>query len=159
MGVALPRAVSSGPDRPRPRGARGRRDGDPRVVDRLARVRPLSAVRSDVTWRFLVHALEKGALRITVRTQRGSLPVVLCTILVVLIAGPGVALVATGALSGIRIDRVADSPAQVVAAVLAVVSTIAAARAKRRIAAVLLVGGLGYAVAVIFALAVSLLIW
>ncbi|MFC5065391.1 Na+/H+ antiporter subunit A [Actinomycetospora atypica] len=125
----------------------------PRVVDGLARIRPLSAVRSDVTWRFLVHALEKGALRITVRTQRGSLPVVLCTVLVVLIAGPGVALVATGALSGIRVDRVADSPAQVVAAVLAVVSTIAAARAKRRVAAVLLVGGLGYAVAVIFALA------
>lgn len=125
----------------------------PRVVAGLARIRPLSAVRSDVTWRFLVHALEKAALRITVRTQRGSLPVVLCTVLVVLIGGPGVALVATGALSGIRIDRFADSPAQVVAAVLAVVSTIAAARAKRRVAAVLLVGGLGYAVAVIFALA------
>ncbi|WP_433800504.1 Na+/H+ antiporter subunit A [Actinomycetospora sp. CA-084318] len=125
----------------------------PRVADRLAAFRPLDAIRSEVTWRALVHALEKVALRVTVRTQRGSLPVVLCTILGVLLAGPGLVLVLSGALGGIRIDRFADSPGQVVMALLAVVSTAAAARARRRIAAVLLVGGLGYAVAVIFALA------
>ncbi|MEJ2868469.1 Na+/H+ antiporter subunit A [Actinomycetospora sp. OC33-EN08] len=125
----------------------------PRVSARLAGVRPLNAVRSEVTWRALVHAVEKGALRVTVQTQRGSLAVVLCTILGVLLAGPGVVLLASGALGELRVDRFADSPAQVVAAVLAVASTVAAARAKRRLAAVLLVGGLGYAVAVIFALA------
>jgi multicomponent Na+:H+ antiporter subunit A len=125
----------------------------PAVTARAAVVRPLAAIRSEVTWRALVHALETGALWVTARTQRGSLPVVVCTVLGVLLAGPGVALVATGALGGIRVDRVADSPAQVVAAVLAVVSTAAAALARRRLPAVLLVGGLGYALAVIFALA------
>jgi multicomponent Na+:H+ antiporter subunit A len=124
----------------------------PAVSARAAALRPLAAIRSDVTWRALVHALETVALRVTAQTQRGSLPVVVCTVLGVLIAGPGVALVATGALGVIRVDRIADSPAQVVAAVLAVVSTAAAALARRRLSAVLLVGGLGYAVAVIFAL-------
>ncbi len=125
----------------------------PRVSARVQGLRPLAAIRSEVTWRALVHAVETGALRVTAQTQRGSLAVVVCTVLAVLVAGPGVALVATGALGGIRIDRVADSPAQLVAAVLAVVSTAAAALARRRLSAVLLVGGLGYAVAVIFALA------
>ncbi|MCD2192649.1 Na+/H+ antiporter subunit A [Actinomycetospora endophytica] len=124
----------------------------PRPAGWLAALRPLSAIRSEVTWRALVHAVEKGSLRVTAQTQRGSLAVVVCTILGVLLAGPGVALVASGALGEIRIDRLADSPAQVVAAVLAVASTAAAALARRRLAAVLLVGGLGYAVAVIFAL-------
>lgn len=125
----------------------------PRVIEPLSRFRPLNAIRSEVTWRALVHAVEKGALRVTVQTQRGSLQVVLGTVLGVLLLGPGVVLVASGALAEIRIDRFADSAGQVIAAVVAVVSTVAAARAKRRLAAVLLVGGLGYAVAVIFALA------
>jgi multicomponent Na+:H+ antiporter subunit A len=125
----------------------------PRPAGWLAALRPFTAIRSEVTWRALVHAVEKGSLRVTAQTQRGSLAVVVCTILVVLLAGPGVALVATGALGQIRIDRVADSPAQVVAAVLAVASTAAAALARKRLSAVLLVGGLGYAVAVLFALA------
>ncbi len=126
----------------------------PRVAARaVAARRPLAAIRSEVTWRALVHALETGALRVTAQTQRGSLAVVVCTVLGVLLAGPGVALVATGALGGIRLDRVADSPAQLVAAALAVVATAAAALARRRLSAVLLVGGLGYAMAVIFALA------
>ncbi len=125
----------------------------PRPAGRLAALRPFAAIRSEVTWRALVHAVETGALRVTAQTQRGSLAVVVCTILAVLVAGPGVALVATGALGEIRIDRVADSPAQVVVAVLAVASTAAAALSRRRLSAVLLVGGLGYAVAVIFVLA------
>ena len=99
-----------------------------------------------------MHALETGALRVTAQTQRGSLAVVVCTVLGVLLAGPGVALVATGALAGIRVNQMrANSPAQLVAAVLAVVSTAAAALARRRLSAVLLVGGLGYADAVMFA--------
>ncbi|HEY2224340.1 Na+/H+ antiporter subunit A [Actinomycetospora sp.] len=125
----------------------------PRPAGWLAALRPFAAFRSEVTWRVLVHAVEQGSLRVTAQTQRGSLAVVVGTILVVLLAGPGVALVATGALGEIRVDRVADSPAQVVAAVLAVASTAAAALARRRLSAVLLVGGLGYAVAVLFALA------
>ncbi|NMO91876.1 Na+/H+ antiporter subunit A [Actinomycetospora sp. TBRC 11914] len=125
----------------------------PRIAARTAALRPLAAIRSEVTWRALVHAVEAGSMRVTAQTQRGSLAVVVCTVLGVLLAGPGVALVATGALGEIRLDRVADSPAQVVAGVLAVVSTVAAALARRRLAAVLLVGGLGYAVAVVFALA------
>jgi multicomponent Na+:H+ antiporter subunit A len=125
----------------------------PRVSARAAAVRPLAAIRSEVTWRALVHAVEAGSLRVTAQTQRGSLAVVVVTVLAVLLAGPGVALLATGALGEIRVDRVADSPAQVVLAVLAVVSTVASALARRRLAAVLLVGGLGYALAAIFALA------
>ncbi len=124
----------------------------PRVSARAAAIRPLTAIRSEVTWRALVHAVEAGSLRVTAQTQRGSLAAIVCTVLGVLLAGPGVALVATGALGELHLDRVADSPAQAVAAVLAVVSTAAAALARQRLAAVLLVGGLGYAVAVLFAL-------
>jgi multicomponent Na+:H+ antiporter subunit A len=125
----------------------------PQVSGRIARFRPLAAVRSEITWRALVHALEGAALWVTARTQRGSLAVVVVTVLGVLLAGPGLALVTTGAPAGIRVDRLADSPSQVVAALLAVASTVAAAIARRRLSAVLLVGGLGYAVAVIVALA------
>ena len=125
----------------------------PRVSDRLLARRPLAAVRADVTWRVLVHAVENGALRVTSATQRGSLSAVLATVLVVVLAGPGVALVASGALGTLRVDRFADSPLQVGAALVAVVTTLAATRARRRLSAVLLVGATGYMAAVVFAVA------
>lgn len=127
--------------------------GLPRVTARVVARRPLAAIRSEVSWRAVLHALESTALAVTGRTQRGSLPVVLTTVFVVLVLGPGLALL-LGARGGVPlVDRVADSPMQVLAAVVSAACTLAAVRARRRLAAVLLVGGTGYAVALLFAVA------
>jgi multicomponent Na+:H+ antiporter subunit A len=78
---------------------------------------------------------------------------VLTTIFVVLLAGPGLALLLSGALGEVRIDRLTDSPAQVLAAVIGATCAVVATRVRRRLSAVLVVGGLGYSTALIFALA------
>ena len=54
---------------------------------------------------------------------------------------------------GVEVDRLADSPFQVLAAVIGGACAIVATRVRRRLGAVLVVGGLGYATALIFALA------
>jgi multicomponent Na+:H+ antiporter subunit A len=127
--------------------------GLPAVSPRLTALRPLAGVRAEITWRGVVHALENTALRVTVVTQRGSLSWVLTTIFAVLVLGPGLALLLSADLGAVRIDRLADSPFQVLAAVIGVACAITATRVRRRLGAVLVVGGLGYAVALIFALA------
>ncbi len=115
--------------------------------------RPLNPVRAEVSWRGVVHALENVSLRVTAATQRGSLPRVLTTIFVVLLAGPGLALLLSADVREVRIDRLADSPVQVLAAVIGAACAVVATRVRRRLSAVLVVGGLGYATALIFALA------
>lgn len=127
--------------------------GVPRVSALVTARRPLRPVRSEVTWRGVVHALENTALRVTATTQRGSLPRVLTTIFVVLLAGPGLALLLSADVGDVRVDRLTDSPFQVLAAVIGAACAIVATRVRRRLSAVLVVGGLGYATALLFALA------
>ncbi len=86
--------------------------------------------------------------RVTSVVQSGSLPRYLQVTLVTLLALPGVALLGG---PGIPTDLpIAENPLQVVVAVLVVGAAIAAARARRRFAAVLCLGGVGYGVAVLF---------
>jgi multicomponent Na+:H+ antiporter subunit A len=127
--------------------------GLPRVSAGLTARHPLAAVRAEITWRGVIHALENTALRVTVTTQRGSLSWILTTIFTVLVLGPGVALLLTADLSAVRVDRLADSPYQVLASVLGAACAIVATRVRRRLGAVIVVGGLGYSIALIFAMA------
>jgi multicomponent Na+:H+ antiporter subunit A len=95
-----------------------------------------------------------GLLRISGRTasvvQNGSLPVYLGIILVTAVAAPTVALLQ--APSAWIPQRFADSPLQVVAILIAVAAAVESAVARRRFAAVLSLGAVGYAVVTIFAL-------
>ncbi len=102
-------------------------------------------------YQFLVAHLERGAVRFTAATQRGSLPVSLGSILAVLIAFPGTLIV----LSGVRprnVQSIWASPAELGLCLLMAVLAVFVLRCKRAITAVLLVGGIGYLVAILFIL-------
>jgi multicomponent Na+:H+ antiporter subunit A len=92
-----------------------------------------------------------GSRRITTYTQSGSLLVYLSVVLVVL----GSVLVvpwALGAELGAESLVLADSPAQLALAALAVVFTLGVVAIERRFVAALLVGGIGYCLAGMFML-------
>jgi multicomponent Na+:H+ antiporter subunit A len=94
--------------------------------------------------------LGRLAVEVTGATQRGSLPIYLGTILLVLVVLGGAAL----AVSRPFPDqfRLWDTPLQLVPAAVLVVAAVFAARARRRLAAVVLVGVTGYATAILFIL-------
>jgi multicomponent Na+:H+ antiporter subunit A len=88
--------------------------------------------------------------RVTAVVQAGSLPVYLGIILMVVVALP-----ATRLLQGTSTwlpARVADSPLQIVAVAVAVAAAFGVVVAQRRFAAVLALGGVGYATVTLFAL-------
>jgi multicomponent Na+:H+ antiporter subunit A len=102
-------------------------------------------------------AFLRGAARVTGLVQSGSLPLYLGTILLTVLALPGAAL--AGAVLGwpgpggpARLDglELADSPVQVAVGLLVAVAAVGAAAARRRLAAVLLLGAVGYGAAVLF---------
>lgn len=94
--------------------------------------------------------LGRLAVEVTGATQRGSLPIYLGTILVVLVALGGGALLA-GWPPPDRL-RLWDTPVQLVPAAALVIAAVFAARTRRRLAAVVLVGVTGYATAILFVL-------
>lgn len=105
---------------------------------------------SSLLYRSFMRRLDRVAGAVTGMTQRGSLPVNIGTILVVFIV--------MGAAAIIRYDLwpseayLWDSPAQAVVGFLVIIGAIAAARARHRLKAVLLVGVTGYGSAVLFVL-------
>jgi multicomponent Na+:H+ antiporter subunit A len=111
-------------------------------------------------WRLPIHGaaeyeratglLGRLAVEVTGATQRGSLPVYLGTILLVLVALGGSALVNLWPFP-FRI-RWWDTPLQAIPAAAAIVAALFAVGARRRLAAVILVGLTGYATAVLFIL-------
>jgi multicomponent Na+:H+ antiporter subunit A len=94
--------------------------------------------------------LGRLAVEVTGATQRGSLPVYLRTILVVLVLLGGSALLAVSPLPGGF--RLWDNPVQLVPAAALTIAAVFATRARRRLAAVILVGVTGYATAMLFIL-------
>ena len=101
-------------------------------------------------YRAVLSGVLKTADRVTALLQNGSLPIYLAVILVTMLVLPGAPL-----LSDLRIGSeavFAESPLQVVVALLAAVAAVATARSARRFAAVLCLGGVGFAVAVLFVL-------
>ncbi|WP_229073608.1 Na+/H+ antiporter subunit A [Actinoplanes sp. DH11] len=105
---------------------------------------------AETAYRRVMSAVDRAAVEVTGATQRGSLPFSLGTILVVLVVIGAVTL-GLGAPwpAGIRLW---DSPLQLVAGSVVAVSALLAARARRRMTAMILVGVSGYGIAVIFVL-------
>ncbi|MCZ2263527.1 hydrogen gas-evolving membrane-bound hydrogenase subunit E, partial [Isoptericola sp. QY 916] len=108
---------------------------------------------AEVTYRRTMRRLDDLAADVTAATQRGSLPVYLGVILVVLAVAPGMVL-ASGMVGGHpQVELVLwDRPADAAVVAVVVVSCVLAARARRRLKAVLLVGVAGYANATLFML-------
>ncbi|MEV4703192.1 Na+/H+ antiporter subunit A [Actinoplanes sp. NPDC049316] len=94
--------------------------------------------------------LGRLAIEVTGATQRGSLPLYLGTILMVLVVLGGGALLASWPLPGGF--RLWDNAVQLVPAAVLTVAAVFATRARRRLAAVVLVGVTGYATAILFVL-------
>ena len=105
---------------------------------------------AELTYRKMMRGLDYFAADVTAVTQRGSLPYYLSGILIVLLVGPG-ALLFFGSSWPAEL-RPWDSPAQILAVAVIIPAIVLAARARRRLKAVLLVGFAGYAVAALFLL-------
>lgn len=105
---------------------------------------------ADVTYRRVMRKLDDLAADLTALTQRGSLPFYLGAILVVLVVGPGVVLVTQNPWP--EQLKAWDRPAQLVAVAAICIASVLAARSRRRLKAVILVGIAGYGNAVLFLL-------
>ncbi|SKC76178.1 Na+/H+ antiporter subunit A [Krasilnikoviella flava] len=108
---------------------------------------------AEVTYRRTMRRLDDLAADVTAATQRGSLPVYLGMILVVLAVAPGM-VIASALISGTPKLAVVpwDRPADAAVVAIVVISCVLAARARRRLKAVVLVGVAGYANATLFML-------
>lgn len=111
------------------------------VVDRV----PLPD--AERTYQLLMRGIDRLAVEVTGRTQRGSLPVYLGIILVTLVIVPGSALVRAWHRPDVVI---ADNPLQVVAGVMMIAAAVLTVRSRRRLRAVLLVGVTGYGITILF---------
>ncbi len=94
-----------------------------------------------------VVALNRIAARTTGIVQNGSLPTYIGVILLTVLVLPGIALLGVDLPDGIAL---AESPLQVAVVALVIAAAAGAAFARRRFAAVLFLGGVGYGVAVLF---------
>ncbi|WP_026119433.1 Na+/H+ antiporter subunit A [Nocardiopsis ganjiahuensis] len=111
----------------------------------------LAFVNPERNYRRMLAGLENLALQVTGSTQRGSLPVYLGTILVVLVVAAGIPMV-TGRLwegpnPGIRLW---DTPVQIIPALIIVITCLMILFVRRRLFAVILVGIGGYGVAALY---------
>lgn len=103
-----------------------------------------------VVYRATVRGVDEIADHVTSATQRGSLPVSLGAILLVLVAFPGLMLIRAD--TGPKDVTVLGEPAQLVISLVILGIAAATVRVKRGLTAVLMVGGAGYAIAVLFIL-------
>ncbi|WP_017614079.1 Na+/H+ antiporter subunit A [Nocardiopsis salina] len=123
-----------------------------RFRDGVERVnRAMAVVDADRIYRRMLAGLDNLALQATGATQRGSLPVYLGTILVVLVVG-AVWPIITGRIWELPTPelRLWDTPVQVIPAAIMVVTTLAAVFVRRRLYSVILVGISGYGCAALF---------
>ncbi len=115
-----------------------------------AQARASLRVDAGAGYQRLMRGLDRLALELTGALQRGSLPTLLATILLVLVAVPGWYL--TRGVTWPAEVRAWDSPGQVAVGLVMVVAAVAAARARRRLRAVFLVGVTGYGASLLFLL-------
>ncbi|MBU2670937.1 Na+/H+ antiporter subunit A [Actinoplanes bogorensis] len=99
----------------------------------------------------LMSAVDRAAVEVTGATQRGSLPFSLGIILVVLVI-LGSSTLLLGGVNWPAGIRLWDTPLQLVVGVAVVASALVAARSRRRLTAMILVGVCGYGIAVLFVL-------
>ena len=93
--------------------------------------------------------LLEGARRTTAATQSGSLPLYLAIVLTTVAVSLGVALGA-GATDSISSPRFSNSPVEFVAVAVTGLLAIAVIFARKRFMAVVLLGGSGYALAIVY---------
>ena len=106
------------------------------------------AVDAEETYRRFMRRLDRLAGFATSLTQRGSLPFYLSAILMVMVLATSTALIASGGPFGPV--RIWDTPVQLVVGAIVVIAAILAARSRRRLKAVLLIGISGYGVALLY---------
>src|SRR6478735_6517161 len=123
----------------------GQRAGE-RRRDRIAR----PGAEPGIAYRFGIKGVDVLADGLTNATQRGSLPVSLGAILMVLVLFPGTMLLTSGV--GPTDVEVVGQPGKLVISVVILAVAVATLRARRALPAVLMVGGVGYAIAVLFIL-------
>jgi multicomponent Na+:H+ antiporter subunit A len=109
-----------------------------------------SVPEADVAYRRIMRRLDDAAADVTAVTQRGSLPFYLGIILLALALGPG--LVMAVETSWPEQLKAWDRPAQLAAVLAICVTSVLAARSRRRLKAVILIGIAGYGNAVLFLL-------
>ncbi|GAB2688709.1 Na+/H+ antiporter subunit A [Thalassiella azotivora] len=115
-----------------------------------AQQRLTTRLDADTGYRVTMRALDRVSLEVTGALQRGSLPLSLGLIFVVLVVLPGGAVL----LHGVWPDAVRpwDNAGQVVVAVITAVAAVWTARSRRRLRAAILVGVVGYGTAMLFLL-------
>ncbi len=108
------------------------------------------AIEAEEAYQRTMRGIDRLAVEVTARTQRGSLPVYLGSILLVVVVLPGSALMMLREWPASV--RLADTPAQLLVGGLIVVAAVLAASSRGRLRAVMLVGVTGYGVAMLFLL-------
>ncbi|TGO06731.1 Na+/H+ antiporter subunit A [Serinibacter arcticus] len=101
-------------------------------------------------YRRFMRRLDRGAGFTTSLTQRGSLPFYLAVILLVAVLAASTAMLTSENTFGPV--RLWDSPAQLAVGIVIVVGAVGAARARRRLKAILLMGISGYGIALMYEL-------
>ena len=105
---------------------------------------------ADSIYRRAMRRLDDFAADVTAITQRGSLPFYVGSILIAIVIVPGsVMLARTQWPAEVRLW---DRPAQVAAGIVVIISAILAARSRRRLKAVILLGVSGFGIAMFFLL-------
>jgi multicomponent Na+:H+ antiporter subunit A len=108
------------------------------------------AFESEEIYQRTMRGVDRLAVEVTARTQRGSLPLYLGSILLVVVLLPGGALMV---LANWPSDvRYADTWAQAMVGLIMIVAAFLAATSRGRLRAVMLVGVTGYGVAMLFLL-------
>jgi len=101
-------------------------------------------------YRATTRGVEAVAVGVTAATQRGSLPVSLGAILVVLVAFPGTMLIRAN--TGPADVQLLGAPAELILSLVILGLAVATTQVRRGLTAILVVGGVGYAIAVLFIL-------
>ena len=116
-----------------------------------AATRTVDATHSPATAVYdrIYDGLLEGARRVTVATQSGSLPLYLAIVVTTVAVSLGVALVA-GATDSISSPRFSNSPVEFIAVVVTGLLAVATVFARKRFMAVVLLGGSGYALAIVY---------
>lgn len=129
------------------------RDGVDRIEGALA-----PSTDAETTYRAFMRGVDRLAVEVTGTTQRGSLPSYLAVIFLVVVLVPGGVLVANrlwdgSGGSGDGVDlRAWDNVGQAVVGAIMIAAAVLAARSRRRLKAVVLAGGTGYGMAMLFIL-------
>lgn len=119
-----------------------------RVAVIQARLAPPISGADGYQW--VVSAVVKGASRVTAVVQPGSLPIYVAVVLVTAVIAPVVSLIVGGGAWWHGWPGLAMSPIQVVTVGFLIAGALAATLARRRFAAALLLGSVGYAMALLF---------